>query len=451
MPFGRTRYLVGAILLGLCLATPTVVDAQVNPNERQIRTMIPQDQLVSILPSTPFNRFLQMLDPIFQRVTGKQLVDPQQRVDAIGLPIAGMHFLDAFELILQVKGLTYRETDQFFIIETAPEGGIPIVGDTAPGPLDAPITAVADVLAPATKDTREIKISAILFELNHSRARDLGLDWSVVFGENQQQSGGIGGGQGDFGAGAGGQEQLNTQVNFFVKTDELFESFDDILDAPDLINFRDLARFFRVVEEKGAGETVASPTVSVQSGRQGQLQVGSDVPIQIRDFAGNTVTEFIKTGIIINVTPTLIQEPVADTLGAPTFDFVHLTVNVEKSGSRISASGPVIDRSNTQTEVLLLDGEQTVISGLYNTEESVSRRGIPILKDLPGWFFGLKYIFGRELKTVTQRELMIVLRAEVVETLELRAGMPIRENLLEDTRRRAQERLRQTLGEGGGR
>ncbi|WP_369407484.1 hypothetical protein [Rhodothermus marinus] len=44
----------------------------------------------------------------------------------------------------------------------------------------------------------------------------------------------------------------------------------------------------------------------------------------------------------------------------------------------------IIDRNTADTQVLLLDGEQTIIGGLYSTRESISRKGIPFLKDLPG-------------------------------------------------------------------
>src|SRR5690606_18122571 len=193
--------------------------------------------------------------------------------------------------------------------------------------------------------------------------------------------GGQGGGGG--GGGLGGQQGQN-QPRFFLKTDDVFSSLDDIIIAPSRIDFTHLTQFFRLLESEGVGETVASPHVTVQSGIEGRMQIGSDVPVQVRDFAGNTITQFFSTGIIVDVTPTFVMQQVEDSTGLHEFEFVHLDVQVEKSGSTPSPSGPVIDRSTAQTQVLLLDGEQTVIGGLYTTEEVVSRRGIPVLKDLPG-------------------------------------------------------------------
>ena len=70
-----------------------------------------------------------------------------------------------------------------------------------------------------------------------------------------------------------------------------------------------LLRLFRYFETQGLGRTLASPSVTVQSGEQGRIQSGSDIPIQIQDFQGNTITQFISTGVIIDVTPTLVSCP----------------------------------------------------------------------------------------------------------------------------------------------
>ncbi len=436
------------VVLGLILAASfhTTVLGQDLPPQRQIRTYVPPDQLVSFLPSTPFDRFVDFLNPIFTRITGKQLIDPDGRNQPIGISIAGMHFIDALELVLQYNRLRYRETDRFFVIEKAPEGPAVILdADQAAGrgKNEGGINVQGNNL-PATIDTREIQINAILFELNHTRARDLGINWSVFLGSGSTGGGGSGGnsGGGNSGGGGNGTGASKGTRDFVLNTKKLFSGVDNVFQAPDQINFKDLNEFFRVAEQQGLGQTVANPSVTVQSGEKGRIQIGTDVPVQVRDFAGNTVTQFFSTGIIVDVTPTLIAQAIADTLNSPLLDFIHLDVRVEKSGSTPSAAGPVIDRNSANTQVLLLDGEQTVIGGLYSTDKVSSRTGIPILKDLPPWFFGLRYVFGREQNSTTQKELLIVLQARVRDTLTKRARQPLRDDILKEQRRMIQEALR---------
>ncbi len=441
-----TLLALSAALLQLIfmLLSPVDVQAQDRPSQRQLRTYVPPDQLVSFLPSTPFSVFVDFLNPIFERVTGRAIVDPTSSDFPIGVSIGGMHFLDAFELVLDYHGLAYRETDRYFVVQDAVEPEL-VAGaaDARAGGARGPAASARDVVLPASASTREIQINAILFELNVTKARDLGIDWNVLFGQ-QSESGGGGGGGG--GGGVGGGSGSQEVPEFRVKTRELFEPLSDILEAPDDIELSTLTRLFRALENEGIGETIANPQVTVQSGEQGRIQIGSDVPVQVRDFSGNTVTQFFSTGIIVEVVPTLISEALVDTAGAPTFDFIHMDVKVEKSAGRPTIQGLVIDRNDATTQVLLLDREQTIIGGLYSTEESVSRRGIPLLKDLPWWFFGLRYVFGFEQKTVSQRELLIVLQAELLDRLQDRARHPIEQ---QDMLHKRRDKIRDVLRRSG--
>ena len=420
---------IAALLIVSIPAAPAA--AQTQPSQRHLRTYIPPDQLVSFLPSTPFDQFVEFVNPIFLRVTGKTIVDPDENSMPIGISIAGLHFFDAYELVLEYHGLMFRETDKYYIIEPGRNPDL-VAGAAAATGRGGP-TRAQDLLA--TIDSREIEIDAVLFEVNLSKARELGINWDVVFGDQSQGSGSTGGTGGSTG---GSDGSGSNRGQFLLRTGRAFEPIDGVITAPNALPVSDV---FRVLETSGVGETVASPSVTVQSGEEGRIQIGSDVPIQTRDFSGNTITQFFSTGIIVNVTPTLISEALADTFNAPVQDFIHLDVAVEKSSSRPSLSGPVIDRNVANTKVLLLDSEQTIIGGLYSTETSSTRRGIPLLKDLPPWFFGLRYVFGYEQVTSAQKELLIVLQAKIVDPIRLRAQRPTERNLLE----RRREDIRRSL------
>ena len=402
----------------------STADAQ----QRQVRAYIPPDQLVSFLPSTPFNRFTDYLNPIFERVTTKSLVDPDTRDHPIGISISGMHFLDALELVLQYNDLEYRETDRYFMIQQKVAENL--ILDAAQATGTEQTVEPGATISPATLDSRQIEIKAVLFELNHTKAKDTGINWNALFGSaSQGQQGSTGGGSQQ-----GGNSQSQDQINFQINAKELFAGLPDAIVAPEEIRFSSLGTLFRLAENNGVGETIANPSVTVQSGAKGDIQIGSDVPVQIRDTFGNISTQYFKTGIIIEVTPTLIRQPMADTLGAPIAEFLHLQVRVEKSGSRPSAEGPTIDRSLANTQLLLLDGEQTVIGGLFSTEESYSRRGVPFLKNLPKWFFGLRYVFGRTQRSMTQKELIISLEANLVDPIRERMAKQLPSNLLQSQR-----------------
>lgn len=414
-------------LFGISTLIPEPAQAQDRPPERQLRAYIPPDQLVSFLPSTPFDQFIEFLNPIFERVTEKQVIDPEDRTHSIGVSISGLHFVDALELVLQVNKLSYRETEQYFMITDALEPSLAAEQDGVRRPGSS-----ASGETPATGQTREIKIDAILFEVNLTKAREMGLNWDVVFGDAGQS--GTGGSSGTGGTGGTSGQQ---QGRFFFRTDRAFEGIDEYVIAPDVL---EVSQALRLMETSGVGQTIANPTVTVQSGEQGRIQIGSDIPVQVRDFAGNTVTQFVSTGIIIDVTPTLLQGAATDTT-TNDFDFIHLDVQVERSSGRPFGGSVAIDRSTANTQALFLNGEQTIIGGLYSTDEVVSRRGIPLLKDLPGWFFGLRYLFGTTTTTYTQRELLIGLQVHTVDPLPARFAR----GQERDLRDRAQRQMQGTV------
>src|SRR5690606_20564877 len=165
-------------------------------------------------------------------------------------------------------------------------------------------------------------------------------------------------------------------------------------------------------------------------------QFGPESPVAVRDFAGKAITQCVATGIIIGVVPPLIQSPIEPEPDSPTIDFMHLNVRVENSTGRPFGDGVAIDRSTANTQVLLTDGEQTIIGGLYSIQSSNERRGIPILKDLPPWFFGLRYIFGFERTTYSQNELLIVLQAELLDPVGDRINQPVPTEQLREFRER---------------
>lgn len=403
-----------------------------SPTGRRVLSYVPQDELVSFLPTTPFNEFVRLMNPVFLRVTGKALVDPMDRTDAIGVSLNGIHFIDAFELVLDRSGLDFRESERYFVIQ-----------NRAAQAQTTDALAVGDPLArvqlgtssqpdlPATADSREIRIDAIIFELNTNRFRETGTNWATLFGE---ATGGSGGSTG----GGGGQGESDVEIpRFAVNAESFFDAIDGFITAStDQIDISVLLRLFRWFETRGYGETIASPSVSVQSGEQGRMQSGSDIPINLQDFQGNTITQFISTGIIIDVTPTLIVDPANDE-GHPAVEFVHMDIKVEKSAGRPSAAGITIDKSDVNTQVLLLDGEQTVIGGLYSTEESTSRKGIPILMEIPL----LKYLFSYSTRSIVQKELVIVLQATLVDSLPTRAAQALRNNVYREERRALRERM----------
>jgi general secretion pathway protein D len=363
------------VFLFLFLITTGLALSQIGGRPRELRkAYVAPEEIVSMSKTMPFNQALQIFNDISKKFLGKVIVDPESRTSPIGVDIDRMHWLDALELILRANKLWYEEYADYIKIVPLTE----VTGVTAPA---AP---TEEEKAKVEFETREVMISAVFFEADASKLKQYGFSWDFFRGKGVN---------------------LGITMSAAEGKSGLFTV--DV--SPDL-DFGSLVAVFKALESQQIGEVVANPRITVRSGQEGQIQVGSDVSTTVRDFAGNAITQFISTGSIIRVKPQVIRYD--------TIYFINLNLSIERSNAAQVAVGQIIiNKSSAQTSVLLLDGEETIIGGLYVNEERTTREGVPILKDLPWWFFGLRYLFGFDVKTTVKKELIILLKAEILPTL----------------------------------
>jgi type IV pilus assembly protein PilQ len=186
------------------------------------------------------------------------------------------------------------------------------------------------------------------------------------------------------------------------------------------VSFANLDFIANIFSNYQLGEIMSSPSLVVRSGQEGRIQVGQDFSIRERDFAGNLIDKFYSAGTIARVTPQVITEQGVN--------FIHMNVDVERSSVQPGAISTIINKTKATTNLLLLDGEETIIGGLYNSENDVIREGIPFLKDLPWYVFGLRYLFGFNSDQLIKKELVILIKAELVPTLQERITQKTKED-----------------------
>lgn len=370
----KIKTFISTILLVLLTASLLTAQTRTSREFRQAYTSAPEE-IISLSRSMTFSQTLPIFYDLSKKYLRKILITDFKIDGAIGVDVDKMHWLDAFELVLRTNNLWYEDNMDFIKI-IKPGGG----------------TSEQELLPPdaITVNSREIVISSIFFEADGSKLRQLGFNWDFFRGKGTNISANMT---------AANEKQTLFEVNV----------------APDL-DFGDLLATFRSYESQQVGEIVANPQVSVRSGTKGRIQVGSDVAYTTKDFSGNTITQFFSTGSIVEVTPEVFVED--------SITFIHLDLKIERSNTTTSSGGGLeIKKSQAATSLLMLDGEETILGGLYLNEEVEKRDGIPYLKDLPWWFFGLRYLFGYESKNFIKKELLIIIKSDLVPTLEERLAM----------------------------
>lgn len=364
------------------------------------------DELVILSEDVAFQDALSILEGLSIEFRNKIFVNQSSFEGAIGIEIPQMHWEDALSRIAEYNNLYVTEYDKYYEIRDIPRDQTPTTDDEIEE--DEPEVRV-------DFGSREIKISATFFQGDRNMIRELGIDWSVV---------------------QNGEVRVSNSTAIDVSRD-MFEVEADWSEIFSTGRW-DITSLFRAFEETGNGEVLSSPSIKVLDGRTGNIQVGQDFSIKQRDFAGNITDEFFSTGTILNVTPHIYYAED----GTP---FIYMTLETERSTAQPDPVSTIVNKQEATTEVLLLSGESTVIAGLYETEVSTTRRGVPFLKDLPGWFLGLRYLFGYNSTEHTVQELVVLLKVELVPTLQERFDQPFRDRpeLLEEQRNEFMDEIQQ--------
>ncbi|MEJ2634410.1 MAG: type II and III secretion system protein [Calditrichia bacterium] len=362
-------YLLALVMVMVAIS---LMPAQ-NKIPRDLRkTYAAPDEIVSLSKTMPFNQALLVFNDLSKKYLKKPIVEPDGKNFPIGEDIDKMQWFDALELILRKNNLWYEEYPDYIKI--------------VPFSQNAEGLSEEEKKVIATFNTREVVISAIFFETNTTKLRQAGMSWNIFRGKDLN---------------------LDARLSAVDEKTGLFE-----VDVEPNLKFGNILAVFKALESDQLGEIIASPQVTVKSEQEGRIQVGSDISVTLKDFAGNTITQFYSTGSIIKVKPMVIQHD--------SIDFINLDLDIERSNAATSQAGLEIKKSSAQTTVLLLDGEETIIGGLNIEEQSSDRQGIPFLKDLPWWFFGLRYVFGYNQRSLIKKELLILIKAELLPTLEER-------------------------------
>ncbi|MBN1397847.1 MAG: hypothetical protein JXA06_07435 [Bacteroidetes bacterium] len=407
-------------LLYIFLIVATVIQMANAQTEQSIQRkakgkIVNPDEVVSFKSDVPYTKAIQSLGELSRKLEGRLIIDrsPMQGKDKnIGINIESMYWKDALELILRSNQLWYTDYPEYMEIASFDELG-KRQGESTSRDM-ASSSQLGSPFARASVDSseffakqRDIAISCIFFDLNRTKLLEDGMDISIFRGSDMNLGINL------FGA-TNPLTQSTTTTSSGIMASRLNNLYSDISIQPTGSDIGvDIYAALRMFEANQLGEVISNSKIPVRSGLNSVLQVGDDFSVLEKDFSGNTVQKFYPTGTILNIRPRIFK--VGD------MEFVDIQYKVEKSTFEATTVTTVIHKTSTSGSLTLLNGEESFIGGMYSNTETITRQGVPILKDLPWWFFGLRYIFGYDSKNLMKRELIVILKAEILPTLEERA------------------------------
>lgn len=420
-----TKFLFGTSLVLLLFTQLTIeVSAQTrNP----FREYTNPDEIVTFDRSTSYTEAIEIFNQFAQEYENKFIVDLSGYTGSVGVSLPPMYWKEALNYILKIQNLQLVTKPDYYEIVVLTESGNGNTVNVQGGTGDVS-TEAEEFLA--NIDTREVRINATFFEGNKRALAEIGIDWSTLTNNVPANI------QDFIGADADESIPQTAFADQFVSVsssnaNQVSQSvFNALVNLGEIGPGISVQALFSTFESNNLGSIIATPSIKVIDGQEGKIQDGQDFSVKQRDFAGNVTDEFFSTGTILTVTPTIIDYNDST--------FIHLDIAAERSNAQPDAVSTVIRKQEVTTKTLLLDGEATAVAGLYTTSETKIRRGVPILKDLPGWFFGLKYLFGYNSTDKIENELVIIIQAELEKTLSERMNEKLKSkgSILADSRSR---------------
>jgi len=174
-----------------------------------------------------------------------------------------------------------------------------------------------------------------------------------------------------------------------------------------------LAMELTALEEAGELNILSSPSITTLDNNKALIESGDEVPIPvITDDSSNVI--YKEALLRLEVTPHVIQGDVLK------LDII--TTKNEVDFSRTVLTYPTIVAKKATTNVILFDGQTTVIGGLKKNTDQNSEAGVPWLKDLPL----IGYLFKNEGRSSEMQDLLIFITPRILKSRPGPAsGVPI--------------------------
>jgi type IV pilus assembly protein PilQ len=264
------------------------------------------------------------------------------------------------------------------------------------------LTAANDLIGTLDSPQPQVEIEARIVQTSRDFARALGVQWGVngqlspalgnttglAFPNSAAVGGRVGGTQGPLGT------QTGVNLPAPAATSALGVALGSINGAFNL----DVA--LSALERTGKGRLLSTPRVSTQNNVEAEITQGVQIPVQTS--ANNTVTVTFKdAALTLRVVPQITASGTV---------IMRITLeNAAPDYSRSVNGIPPIDTQRAVTSVLVMDGETTVIGGIFTSREQTVEDRTPGLHRIPllGW------LFKRDVTNDESRELLIFITPRI--------------------------------------
>lgn len=236
---------------------------------------------------------------------------------------------------------------------------------------------------------KQVMIEARIVEATSTFSRNLGVNWGVHFRDGSASFMGINSLDTGFGgltsapptSGTGTTAGGNMGISFGTLTSNI--QLDMRLNA---------------AASAGLIKIVSTPKVATLNNKTAKITQGQQIPYT-SSTSDKVETKFIEAALSLEVTPHINAN---GTIG--------MKIDAKNDSPGAGGDPPPINKKQATTEMLLRDGETTVIGGIFVDSDSESDDGVPFLMDIPL----IGKLFKTNNKSKTKTELLIFITPRIL-------------------------------------
>ncbi len=243
------------------------------------------------------------------------------------------------------------------------------------------MNSVLEIVRQLDRATAQIRIEANIVEASRDTARELGIEWGGLYHAGGSKKSWIT--PGDNTGGVAGSDvdtpvsptlegmAANFPAEFVEKTGKGFMlGYVGQKVGSYLLDMR-----LSALQSQGKLNILSSPSITTMDNQTAFTVSGEKVPYVSTSSEGEREVKFEDAELRLEITPNVIDEQ-------------HLKMKIivkkdEVDTSRTVEGNPFILKKQTETTLIVRDGETIVISGLTKQFDSNVDKGVPGLKDIP--------------------------------------------------------------------
>ena len=167
----------------------------------------------------------------------------------------------------------------------------------------------------------------------------------------------------------------------------------------------------RALKQVSNTKILSSPKILVTNNEEAKIHVGDTVPYIISTTSGtgdNAITSedvrFVDVGMKLNVTPIINDNGFVTMVLKPEISTV--VGNITSKGGGI----PQVNKTTVETTVMIKDGQTIVLGGLKKDNKVQTKKGLPILMDIPV----VRKFFSSESESLEATEIVIFITPHIL-------------------------------------